>query len=149
MTGVQARELAEWRKITISNVEDCWIWKGAKLHGYGVTSHKKLDKYAHRWMYKKLIGPIPKELCVDHLCRNRACVNPFHMELVSIGVNVMRGDTIPSRNAKKTHCPNGHPFDEIHTYLRRDRGGKGRHCRTCSNERRRILRRNHEQSTGS
>jgi len=86
-------------------------------------------QYAHRFGYELLVGPIPTGLTLDHLCRVRTCVNPAHLEPVSIGENVLRGDTRPAANLKKTHCPRGHAYDAANTYIAR--GGE-RHCRTCN-----------------
>ena len=83
---------------------------------------------AHRVVWSLTNGPIPDGLVLDHLCRNRACCNPAHMEPVTIGENVMRGETIPARNAAKTECGNGHPFDPENTYIS-TRGA--RVCRRC------------------
>lgn len=83
----------------------------------------------HRVAYKEFVGPIADEVVLDHLCRNRACVNVAHLEPTTDRVNILRGDTIAARNAAKTHCPQGHPYDEVNTYVRRD--GKGRECKAC------------------
>lgn len=130
-----------WCRISFASSKDCWIWQGKMQDGYGLTGLGGKLKYAHRWVYIKIMGEVPEGKVLDHLCRTRNCVNPFHLEPVTIGENVMRGDTIGARNVKKTHCPNGHPYDDTHTYWRKDRNGKGRHCRTCVNEKRRASRR--------
>lgn len=83
---------------------------------------------AHRKIYEAIIGPIPAGLNIDHLCRNRACVNPWHMEPVTQHVNVMRGSSPWAKHAKATHCPSGHAYDEENTYLYRG----SRYCRTCN-----------------
>lgn len=93
----------------------CWEWSGHKTdEGYGKVFGKDLcgatTKIAHRWMYECLVGPIPDGLEIDHLCRNRGCVNPSHLEPVTTRENVLRGDGPPARNARKTHCRNGHPL---------------------------------------
>ena len=105
---------------------DCWLWRGAKDRGgYG---HLKVNGHlarAHRFLYQLLVGPIPKGLTLDHLCRNRACVRPSHLEPVTLRVNLQRG-VWP--NAHKTHCLKGHPYDEQNTYS--DSRG-WRNCRAC------------------
>jgi hypothetical protein len=83
-----------------------------------------------------MVEPVPKGLTIDHLCRNRACVNPAHMEVVTNRVNIMRGDTPAARNAARTHCAHGHPFDESNTYHRAGKKGQaGRDCRACIRQR--------------
>jgi len=89
---------------------------------------------AHRVMYEWIVGPIPKGLVIDHLCRNRGCLNPSHMQPVTIGENVLRGHGASAENSRKTNCLRGHPYDAQNTYV--DRAGK-RHCRTCNRERQR------------
>jgi hypothetical protein len=100
-------------------------------HGYGRVSYEGRMEYAHRLLYQLLVGPIPKGLQIDHLCRRRDCVNPQHLEVVSATENVRRAD---NHNREKTHCPQGHPFDEINTYRYPD--GR-RQCHTCRREHRR------------
>lgn len=95
----------------------CWIWTGA-LHtaGYGVLWGGRDDARrwlrAHRVAYELLVGPIPDGMTLDHLCRNRRCVNPDHLEAVSNVENVMRGVGLGPTNAAKTLCPNGHRLPE-------------------------------------
>ena len=121
-----------WARIT--KTETCWLWHPLARHGYGKFWDKGKDIPAHRFAYEYLVGPIPKPLTVDHLCKVRNCVNPAHMELVTLSVNVMRGSGPAATNKKKTHCHMGHPFSEENTY----RCKVGRHCRACDLERRRI-----------
>lgn len=112
----------------------CILWTAGTRGGYGVfvPVHSK-RMAAHRWAYERLRGPIPEGLDLDHLCRVRHCVNPWHLEAVTRGENVRRGVSGPAVNARKTHCKRGHPFDEQNTRII----DAGRRCRTCDNLRRR------------
>lgn len=95
----------------------CWIWCGSLGRGgYGKVGHYGKTLLAHRFVYTELVGPIPRGLQLDHLCRTRACVNPDHLEPVTCRENLMRGDTWQARNAAKTHCPRGHEYTEQNTY---------------------------------
>jgi hypothetical protein len=85
--------------------------------------------YAHRWSYEYYVGPIPEGLHLDHLCRNPKCVNPKHLEPVTIRENLLRGMGPSARNAAKTHCPAGHPYAGENLYVTRSRNI--RVCRAC------------------
>lgn len=77
--------------------------------GYGKFSVDGRYHLAHRYAYEIANGPIPKGLTIDHLCRNRGCVNPEHMEPVTIGENVLRSPLfIGHVKRARTHCPRGH-----------------------------------------
>lgn len=107
----------------------CWFWTDAlSKTGYGEFYADGRRQLAHRWSYEFFIGPIPDGLHIDHLCRNRSCVNPFHMEPVTNRVNVLRGIGITALNARKTHCKWGHEFTPDNTY---NPPTGGRKCRRC------------------
>jgi hypothetical protein len=115
-----------WAKV--NKTDGCWEWTRGKSWGYGVhTSGGKRHK-AHRFAYELLVGPIPGGLTLDHLCRNRGCVNPTHLEPVTNRENILRGSSPAATRARQTECKNGHPFDEANTY--RDPRGY-RECRIC------------------
>jgi hypothetical protein len=121
---------------------ECWPWlAGTTGGGYGyIVKGGKHGKMlgAHRVAYELTVGPIPPGLCIDHLCRNRACVNPAHLEPVTMQTNLLRGETAAAANAAKTACKRGHPFDEANTG--RQDGGY-RECRTCRRTRDREYKR--------
>jgi hypothetical protein len=111
----------------------CWVWTAGLSHSYGsfgVGARKQVP--AHKWAYEQEHGPVPEGLELDHLCRNHACVNPSHLEAVTHQENLLRGEGISARCARKTHCLRGHPFEEANTY-RTTKGTRG--CRTCKRER--------------
>lgn len=113
----------------------CWLFTGSLDNdGYGRFKHKASGSWgAHRAAYSILIGPIPPGLQIDHLCRNKACINPVHLEAVEEITNIRRSNNMGARNAKKTHCPKGHEYSEKNTYAWRN----SRICRQCSRERQR------------
>lgn len=84
---------------------------------------------AHRWSYEYHVGPISDGLDLDHLCRNRKCVNPAHLEPVTTRTNLLRGVGVGCANAKKTHCPKGHPYSGDNLYV--PPGRSNRACRSC------------------
>ena len=114
----------------------CWMWTAwTTPAGYGQfgLDYKKVG--AHRVAYELLVGPIPEGLYIDHLCRNPSCVNPSHLEPVTPGENVRRGDG--TRGHRKTHCKHGHEFTIANSYI--DSYGHW-NCRTCSREKMRRRR---------
>jgi len=110
------------------NENGCWIWTG-HLHknGYGKLTWHQKTVTAHRLIYEYYHGQIDPSLTIDHLCRNRACCNPVHLEQVTMKENVLRGTSFAATNAVKTHCPKGHPYTPENTSLHTGR----RHCRIC------------------
>lgn len=114
----------------------CWIYfRYLDPNGYGRLTINGIQRSTHRWTYLTLIGPVTPGLDLDHLCRNRSCCNPLHLEPVTKAENIRRGET-GKWQADKTHCPQGHEYSELNTYryIRKD-GTKERQCRTCNYER--------------
>lgn len=124
-----------WAKVDRRSEDECWPWTAyINNNGYGAY-HPRVDVkvLAHRVAYELTLGPVPEGLDLDHLCRNRACANPRHLEPVTRQVNLLRGQTLVAANAAKTMCPQGHPYAGDNLIV----SGPGRKCRTCKNERRR------------
>ena len=125
-----------WAKVIVT--DECWGWRGAPSDAGYATIHLRGSltgfKVAHRWLWEQLYGPLPDCLELDHLCRNRICTNPDHLEPVTHLENVRRGVTgevARARQLVKTHCPQGHAYDEINAHFSKD--GR-RYCRACSRE---------------
>lgn len=111
----------------VENDDGCWIWHEIKKNGYGQWA----GGLAHKIVWELFNGPVPQGLHLDHLCRVRSCVNPTHMEPVTIKENVLRGESPTAINARKTKCSKGH--DLFGTNLR-IYGGK-RQCGECHRDR--------------
>lgn len=125
-----------WSKV--KKTHTCWIWLGIQDgRGYGRFSLKHKFYKAHRICFELVNGSIDNSLTLDHLCRNRLCVNPQHLEQVTQRENIMRSPIAPAAiNSRKTHCANGHEFTPENTYInthsdRRYTTPK-RMCRTCA-----------------
>jgi hypothetical protein len=124
----------------IDGATGCWLWTASQTYaGYGrlqVTDEagRSTAWGAHRAAYVAWVGPVPDGLHLDHLCRVRHCVNPRHLEPVTNEENLKRSPiTHTSINMGRTHCKHGHEFTAANTYA--TRGGRGRACRQCKNDR--------------
>lgn len=118
------------RKIYIDPASGCWVWTGSKTSGYGYVSFGDKSWRVHRLAMHLFGKPMPPGLVCDHLCRNRACCNPDHIEVTTNRTNVMRGVGASAVNAKKATCPQGHAYDRQTTF-----GGRtARVCTICIRE---------------
>jgi hypothetical protein len=142
-TGPKPRDAVERFMEKVRQTDGgCWLWTGqVQPNGYGRfgigsrTDGTRKKVLAHRWSYEHFVGPIPAGMTIDHLCGVRNCVKPAHLEPVHHAVNLRRGDTEAARNAAKTHCPQGHPYDAENLVVNR----KGqRTCRACHQQKSRL-----------
>lgn len=146
MTGTHADPETRLKRRTVTDSEtNCWIWQGAEDgHGYGQINVGGRPEKTHRLGYMLMVGDIPDNLSVDHLCRVKLCWNPDHLELVTLSENTRRQmEAVGGHNSRKTHCPQGHPYDEANT--RFASRGSGRVCRTCRMESNKTYRQRKQQ----
>ncbi len=123
----------------ISIGDGCWEWLGnTDRNGYGIAmsgsrigGNKRRVARAHRLSYSLLVGHIPDGLVIDHLCRNRRCVRPEHLEAVTFTENVLRGESFAAKQKRQTNCKRGHPLSGRNLYVRPDTGD--RQCKACRN----------------
>lgn len=111
-------------------LEGCWLWLAwHNRWGYGQVKYHGKTWTSARLVYTQDRGPIPDRMTLDHLCRNTICVNPAHLEPVTMRENIMRGRSFSAINAAKTHCRNGHPL--VSGNLHKSSSGR-RICATCN-----------------
>lgn len=123
LTSAQAQRF--WAKV--EKTHDCWLWTASLGHsGYGQFGAFDTVWPSHRIAYRQLIGPIEAGLTLDHLCRNKRCVNPAHLEPVTHHENTTRAAS--HARDLRTHCKHGHEFTPENTYIRSD---GSRQCKTC------------------
>jgi hypothetical protein len=115
----------------VDKTRTCWLWTGhCDPCGYGVFQDGDRKIGAHRWSHMAFSGPIPDDMEIDHLCRERSCVNPDHLEVVTHAENIRR-----AAPATKGRCVNGHEYTPENTYIRPGKAEGRRDCRACIRER--------------
>ncbi|MDO8672706.1 MAG: HNH endonuclease signature motif containing protein [Dehalococcoidia bacterium] len=128
-----------WPKVEKAPDSECWRWTAAfDWGGYGqfAVTHLSIQP-AHRVAYELLIAEVPDELEIDHLCRNRWCVNPAHLEPVTHRENMERGLGTMATPLRTNHCKRGHEFTTTNTVISKRNGA--RHCKTCQQYRPRHI----------
>src|SRR5438445_7913613 len=115
------KEIERFWSSASPNESGCLVWGGSvSSNGYGAVYLQGRRYRAHRLAYELRKGIIPAGKQLDHLCRNRLCINPEHLEAVTQKENILRGQGAPAKNARKTHCPQGHPYTANNLYLPQD-----------------------------
>lgn len=110
--------------------DGCWHWTGpVSTSGYSRITYRGLNLYGHRISYEMYRGPIPEGLVIDHLCRNRLCVNPGHLEVVTDRTNILRGIAPSAKVARTQRCQRGHDLTDPANI--QPRGNGHRMCRAC------------------
>jgi hypothetical protein len=118
------------RDVTVSTHTGCWIWTAGRSEGYGVAwdAARRRSVRVHQLVYEMKVGPVPDGLVLDHQCRNTLCCNPEHLEAVTQGENVRRGESAGARAVRTNHCRNGH---DLALYAGRRKDGT-RYCQECN-----------------
>lgn len=117
-------------------VGECRVWLRSKAKGYGTLHVDGAMRQAHGVSYETFVGTIPAGCELDHLCRNRSCINPAHLEPVTHRENVLRGASPTAENAAKTHCPQGHAY--VGDNVRIEKLTGWRTCRVCDRQKSRL-----------
>ncbi len=134
MTPRYGRPIAErfWEKVAPADADHCWLWTASlNTSGYGQFMLNGRPQRAHRIAYELLRAEIPDGLQIDHLCRVRRCVNPWHLDPVPNAVNAERARPYRAVRQLKQHCPSGHAYSPENTYS--DPRGH-RRCRECGRQ---------------
>lgn len=125
------QSVLEYMDRRINKTAGCWDWTGSMYgNGYGrLRCASRQGELAHRVAYEMWVGPLVEGLTIDHLCRNKRCVNPAHLEQVTITENVRRSSRSQSQMSR-THCPQGHEYTASNTLTYRGM----RQCIACRQE---------------
>jgi hypothetical protein len=110
----------------------CRDWPMSLVTGYGQVCYQGYPRLVHKLLFEHQCGPVPEGKELHHMCGNRACAEMSHVQVVTHREHMLLGNLLTSKNAKQTHCPQGHEYTEENTYVDSKRR---RHCRTCHRNR--------------
>lgn len=134
--SLRLRDARLAERVAVNGQTGCWEFAGYRSpKGYGILGRSGRMYRAHRYVYELLVGPIPDELVLDHLCRVRHCVNPAHLEPVTNVENLRRGSPGSPFSGPREHCKRGHEFTEENTRIEIYGGVSHRKCVTCKRAR--------------
>jgi len=139
MIILEEEKLKAYLLSKIKKVNNCWIWQDKSINtsGYAQIKIQKKQVLVHRLSYELFNGKLEKNLVIDHLCRNKLCINPDHLELVTRKENILRGFGPTAINSRKIACKKGHSLTGYNLIIRKT---GNRECRTCKNLRKRIYK---------
>lgn len=128
-----------WSNVSATSAEGCWKWNGPiSVYGYGrlmesIGNRKTKQLMAHRFAYEQVIGKIEEGMTIDHVCRNKSCVNPAHMEVVTRGENSIRSHSKNMMAMRENCCTKGHKIEKENVIKETRKNGKERfRCKICS-----------------
>lgn len=128
-----------WNNVSATSAEGCWNWNGPiSIYGYGrlmesVGNRKTKQLMAHRFAYEEVIGKIEEGMTIDHVCRNKSCVNPAHMEIVTRGENSTRAHSKNMNAMRDNCCIRGHKIEGENVVLeKRKNGSQRKRCKACA-----------------
>lgn len=133
------RRIEAFNQRYIVHESGCWLWQhSVSARGYGKFWYPG-GATAHKFSYLLHIGPVPKDLVLDHICRVRHCVNPKHLRPITAAMNILIGEGMGAKHARQTHCLRGHPFSIENTHIITKKSGKKtRVCKICRLDRKRA-----------
>lgn len=141
--AIKRSPLQRFRSRVTIQPSGCMQWSSVRKDGYGTWTLGGKCYVPHRWLYEQLIGEVPMGWTLDHICRNRGCVNVWeHIEAVPHKENIRRAvDHMSQVNAVKTHCPKGHEYTKTNTWMQtKSTGTKLRKCKLCDKQRKEAKR---------
>jgi hypothetical protein len=109
----------------------CWNWQGSLSGGYSMYSVNRTTYHVHKFIFELFMHPVPKGMHLHHKCHNKACVNPWHLEVLSPREHVRKGNNPCGINMRKKFCAHGHPFNGRNVHIYTGRGWIERRCRKC------------------